>query len=157
MKTIIIVLSCLYYLNVIRTSVRTFPGWNCPELACEKLTQFRSSLPALTQNKNGPGSTRKMDVLTYSYFETCWERLSENMCARQSRKVISKWYMINMLLLTLQLSNLLFLLSFSTHRHMSMTSRAILSNSFEKQRTKNHPQYLTGLLRALFPRTSISK
>ena len=29
------------------------------------------------------------------------------MCAPQSRKVISKWYMINMLLLTLQLSNLL--------------------------------------------------
>ena len=49
--------------------------------------------------------------------------------------------------------HLLLLLSFSTRRHMSMASRAILSNFFEKQWTKNHPQYLSGLSRALFPTT----
>ena len=43
------------------------------------------------------------------------ERLSEKMCTRQSRKVI--WDMFNTLFLTLYLSNLLLLLSFSTHRH----------------------------------------
>ena len=59
------------------------------------------------------------------------ERLSEKMCTRQSRKVI--WDMRNTLFLTLKLSNLLLLLSFSTHRHMSVASRAILSNFFEKQ------------------------
>ena len=34
---------------------------------------------------------------------------------------------------------------------MSMASSAILSNFCEEQRTQNHPQYLTGLSRALFP------
>ena len=33
------------------------------------------------------------------------------------------------------------------------TSRAILSNFFEEQCTQNHPQYLSGLSRALFPTT----
>ena len=42
-----------------------------------------------------------------------------------TRKVI--WDMINTLLL---LSNILLLLYFSTHKHTSMTSRAILSNFF---------------------------
>ena len=32
-----------------------------------------------------------------------------------------------------------------------MASRAILSNSFEEQQTQNHPQYLSGFSRALFP------
>ena len=73
------------------------------------------------------------------------------MCTRQSRKVI--WDMINTLFLTLQLSNLLLLLSFSTRKHTSMASRVILSNFFEKQLIQNHPQYLTGLSRALFPTT----
>ena len=74
------------------------------------------------------------------------------MCTRQSRKVI--WDMINILFLTLQLSNRLFLLSFSTRRHISMASRgSILSNFFEEQWTKNHPQYHSGLSRALFPTT----
>ena len=55
-----------------------------------------------------------------------------------SRKVVGKnvhviWDMCNTLFLTLKLSNLLLLLSFSTHRHMSVASRAILSNFFEKQ------------------------
>ena len=36
---------------------------------------------------------------------------------------------------------------------MSMASRAILSNFFEEQWTQNHPQYLSGLSRALFPTT----
>ena len=66
------------------------------------------------------------------------ERLSENMCTRQSRKVI--WDSCHLLLL----------LSFST-RKQSMASRAIVSNFFEKQCTQNHPQYPSGLLRALFP------
>ena len=35
----------------------------------------------------------------------------------------------------------------------SQTSRAILSNFFEEQCTQNHPQYLWGLSRALFPTT----
>ena len=51
------------------------------------------------------------------------------------------------------LSNLLLLLSFITRRYMSMTSPAILSNFFEKQWTQNHPQYLSGLSRALYPTT----
>ena len=36
---------------------------------------------------------------------------------------------------------------------MSMASRAILSTLFEEQRTQNHPQYLSGLSRAIFPTT----
>ena len=59
------------------------------------------------------------------------EKLSEKTCTPQSRKVI--WDMFNTLFLTLQLSNLLLLLSFSTRRHMSTASPAILSNFFEKQ------------------------
>ena len=43
------------------------------------------------------------------------------------------------------------LLSLSTSRHTSMASSAILSNFFEKQCTQNHPQYLSGLSRALYP------
>ena len=34
-----------------------------------------------------------------------------------------------------------------------MAYRGILSNFFEEQRTENHPQYLSGLSRALFPTT----
>ena len=59
------------------------------------------------------------------------EKLSEKTCTPQSRKVI--WDMFNTLFLTLLLSNLLLLLSFSPHRHMSTVSPAILSNFFEKQ------------------------
>ena len=47
-------------------------------------------------------------------------RLSEKLCTRQSRKVL--WDMINALSLTLQLSNLLLLLFFSTRKHTSMAS-----------------------------------
>ena len=39
------------------------------------------------------------------------------------------------------------LLSFSTRKNTSMTSRPILSNFFEEECTKNHPQYLLGSLR----------
>ena len=46
-----------------------------------------------------------------------------------------------------------FLLSFSTRKHMSMASPAILSNFFVEEWTQNHPQYLSGLSRALFPTT----
>ena len=45
------------------------------------------------------------------------------------------------------------LLSFSMRKHTSTASSAILSNFFEEQRTQNHPQYLSGLLHALFPTT----
>ena len=76
------------------------------------------------------------------------ERLSEKKCRRQSRKVI--WDMINTLFLTLWLLNLLLLLSFSTRKHTSMASLAILSNFFEEQRTQNHPQYLSRLSRTTF-------
>ena len=79
------------------------------------------------------------------------ERLSEKLYTRQSRKVI--WDMISALFLTLYLSNLLLLLSFSTCKHTSMASRAILWNFFEKQWTPNHPQYPSGLWLALFPTT----
>ena len=36
---------------------------------------------------------------------------------------------------------------------MSMASRAIVSSFCEEQRTQSHPQYLSGLSRALFPTT----
>ena len=39
----------------------------------------------------------------------------------------------------------------STRKHTSMASSAILWNFFEKQWTQNHPRYLLGLSRALFP------
>ena len=45
------------------------------------------------------------------------------------------------------------LLSFNTRKHTSTASCAILSNFFEEQRPQNHPQYLSGLSRALFPTT----
>ena len=73
-------------------------------------------------------------------------------CARNNpRKVI--WDMINTLFLTLWLLNLPLLLSFSIRKHPSIASYVILSNFFEEQRTQNHPQYLSGLSRALFPTT----
>ena len=55
----------------------------------------------------------------------------------------------NTLFLTLQLSNLLLLLSFSIRKHTFMASRTILSNFFEEQRTQNNPQYFSGLSRTL--------
>ena len=59
------------------------------------------------------------------------ERLSEKMYTRQSRRAI--WDIINTPFLTLQLSNLRLLLSFSSSQtHKSMASHAILSNFFEE-------------------------
>ena len=78
------------------------------------------------------------------------ETLSEKMCTQQSRKV--KWDMTSTLFLTLKLTKLLLLLSFSTRKHKSMSSRAILSKFFEEQ-LKKHPQCLSGLLRAFSPTT----
>ena len=63
------------------------------------------------------------------------ETLSEKMCTQQSRKV--KWDMTSTLFLTLKLTKLLLLLSFSTRKHKSMSSRAILSKFFEEQLKKN--------------------
>ena len=82
------------------------------------------------------------------YHQLFRERLSEKKlkCAtQQSRKVSQD--MINTLFLTQSISNLLLLLSFSTHNYTPMASRTILSN------TQNRPQYLSGLSRALFPTT----
>ena len=49
-----------------------------------------------------------------------------------------------------RLSSLLLLHSFSTLKHQSVASRAMLLNFFEDQRTQNHSRYLSGLSRALF-------
>ena len=46
-----------------------------------------------------------------------------------------------------------FVVSFSPRKHTSMASCAILWNFFEKQWTKNHPQFLSGFSRALYPTT----
>ena len=73
------------------------------------------------------------------------------MCMWQSWKV--EWDMINTLFLTLWLSNLLLLLFFSTRKRMSIAAHANLSKFFEKQWSPNHPQYLSGLSRALFRTT----
>ena len=83
------------------------------------------------------------------YLQLFRERLLENMCTRQSRNVI--WDMINKLFVTLQLSKILLLLSFSTRKHMSMASCDILSNFVEELWTQYYPQYLSALSRALFP------
>ena len=40
-----------------------------------------------------------------------------------------------------------------THKHTSMASRVFLSNFFAEQRTQNHPPYLLGSPRVLFPTT----
>ena len=79
------------------------------------------------------------------------ERLSQKLCTRQSWKVI--WDMINTLVLDTVAVEPTFVVSFSPRRHTSMASRAILWNFFEKQWTKNYPQCLSGLSRALFPTT----
>ena len=79
------------------------------------------------------------------------ERLSEKMCTRQSRKVIRD--MINTLFLTTVAVEPSFVASFSTRKHMSVASRAIISNFFEEQCPQNHSHYLSGLTRALFPTT----
>ena len=101
-----------------------------------------------------PGRSPGMMLLclSASRIQLVQERLSEKMCTRQSRKVI--WDLIYTLFLTLQLLNLLLLLSFiCIRKHSSTASCAILSNFFEELRTQNRPQYLSGLSRALFSTT----
>ena len=87
--------------------------------------------------------------LAYSYFEKGCRNTT--IPTRQFRKLL--WDMINTLFLTLLLSNLLLLLFFSTRKRTFMASHAILSNFFEEEWTQHHPQYLSGLSRALFPTT----
>ena len=55
----------------------------------------------------------------------------KKMCTWLSLKILLD--VINILFLTLSMSNLLFLLSFTTHNYTSMASHAILSNFFENQ------------------------
>ena len=76
------------------------------------------------------------------------KRLSEKMCTRQSRKVLFP---------TLQLSNLLLLLSFSTREHTSIASRTILSNFFEDSELKTTYNAFRGQSSALIPDTPFSK
>ena len=72
----------------------------------------------------------------------------KKMCTWKSRKIL--WDMINTLFLALSMSNLLFLLSFSTHNYTPMASRAILSNFFEKQWTVKAPTIPFGLVACTF-------
>ena len=74
--------------------------------------------------------------------------LSEKMCTQQSRKV--KWDMTRTLFLTLKLTKLLLLLSFSTRKHKSMSSRAILSKFFEGQLKKKTPTMPFGVVACSF-------
>ena len=99
-------------------------------------------------NTNNAGDVAICKVLSIQLFQ---ERLSQKLCTRQSRKVI--WDMINTLVLDTVAVEPTFVVSFSPRKHTSMASRAILWNFFEKQWTKNHPQYLSRLSRALFPTT----
>ena len=87
-------------------------------------------------------------------FKAIWRKVFGKMWTQKSWQV--RWDMINTLFLTLLLSNLLFLLSFSTRRHTSMASRVILSNFFEEQwqyLSIPFPQYFSGLSSAHFPTT----
>ena len=71
-------------------------------------------------------------VFIYSYFEKgCRKK-----CARAT--IPEGWDMINTLFLTLQVSNLLLMLSFSIRKHTSMASRdrAILSNFLKNVKLK---------------------
>ena len=120
------------------------------QFLCEILLPSRFIAKHFLITKTGTKRTNEF-VKVFFYVQLLRETVVGKMCSRQSRKVI--WDMFNTLFLTLWLSNLLLLLSFSTRRHTSMASSAILSNFFEKQCTQNHPQYLSGLSRALYPTT----
>ena len=102
------------------------------------------------KQRDGGSNNRPLvfQKLVYSYFK---KGCGKKMGTQQSRMAV--WDMNNTRFLALWLSNQLSWLSFSTGKHMSMASRAILSNFFEKQLTQNHSQYLSGLSRALFPTT----
>ena len=79
------------------------------------------------------------------------ERLWEKMCTRQSRKVI--WDMINTLFLTTSCRSYFCCFPLALANTFSWHFVPIPSNFFEKKRTQNHPQCLSGLSRALFPTT----
>ena len=83
-----------------------------------------------------------------------WEldtAISRKVVENKSRKVIWEiWDMNSTLFPTLQLSNLLFLLFFSTRKHTFMTSRTILSNFFEEQWTQNRPTVPFGIVACTF-------
>ena len=111
------------------------------------LGQLEKHRPVPKQMDGGSNRPLVFQKLVYSYFEKVCRK---KMCMRQSRMAI--WDMTNTRFLTLWLPNLLLWLSFST-ANMTMASRAILSNFFEKQLTQNHPQYLSGWSPALFPTT----
>ena len=81
----------------------------------------------------------------YSYFE---EGCRKKMCTRQSRKVI--WDTINSLFLTLYLLNLLLLLSFSTRKHKSMASPAILSKFLWRTVNPKPPTIPFGIVACTF-------
>ena len=69
-------------------------------------------------------------VFIYGYFEKGCRR-------KRARATIPEgWNMINTLFLTMQLSNFLLMLSFSTRKHTSMASRAILSNFLKNSKLK---------------------
>ena len=87
-------------------------------------------------------------IYIYSYFEKgCRKK-----CARDNPERKHGIWSIHCSW-RLKLSNLFVVLSFSTRKHISTASSAILSNFFEEKWTQNHPQYLLGLSRALFPTT----
>ena len=83
-------------------------------------------------------------IQRYSYFE---KGCRKKMCTRKSRKVT--WVMINTLFLTTVAVECTLALA----NTFPWPFVPILSNFFEKQRTQNHPQCLSGLSRALFPTT----
>ena len=86
------------------------------------------------------------------YIQLFRERLSEEMCTRQFRKII--WDMINTLFPD-DCSCRTYFRCFPLALENTFTWPfvPILSNFFEEQRTQNHPQCLSGLSRALFPTT----
>ena len=80
-----------------------------------------------------------------------WRWLPHRLSKRQSLSTTTVLFRTTFTrTIKLNLLNLLLMLFFSTRKHLSMTSRAILSNFFEEQWIQNHPQYLSGLSNALF-------
>ena len=69
-------------------------------------------------------------ILMLDHIQLFRQTLSKKKCARDNPKGNLGY---DEYFLTLKMSKLLLLLSFSTRKHTSMASRAILSNFFEKQ------------------------
>ena len=86
-------------------------------------------------------------ISTYSYFEKgCRQKCAHDVGYDQ--------YTVPD---TVAVKTSLVLLSYSTRKHMSMASCALLSNFFEEQRTQNHPQYRIRDCRVHFFRQPFSK